>query len=141
MSTFRERLDVAKAEPKERSQIVSVVVGGELAELVFYRADSSEWAEVTSRHPARPKTLIDLRYGYNFHAVCKEIAPSTGRLLENDTETVLDAAAWKDILEVISGSEFAAITDAIWALNEYDPEQRVKQLKKASAGRSETKPA
>lgn len=141
MTTFQERVAAAKAAPKPKSDPVYAVIQGELSEFVFYRADSAEWAEVTSRHPARPKTLIDLRYGYNFHAVCKEIAPSTGRLLEGGDETVLDATSWKDILEVISGSEFAAITDAIWALNEYDPEQRVKQLKKASAGRSETKPA
>jgi len=98
---------------------------------VFYRADGDVWAETVSRHPARGDSLIDRRYGYNFNAVVLEIAPKTGRVVEGDTDTEIPAESWADLVPALSGAEIGRITDAIWALNEWDPAQEIERAKKA----------
>jgi len=128
---FLDDLAAAKSSPKQKSQPVSVTVNGSLYELVFYRADGDVWAETVSRHPARGDSLIDRRYGYNFNAVVLEIAPKTGRVVEGDTDTEIPAESWADLVPALSGAEIGRITDAIWALNEWDPAQEIERAKKA----------
>jgi hypothetical protein len=140
MKSFKERLAAAKVAPKPKSDPVFVVLDGELTEFVFYRAESGVWAEATAKYPSRPDVLIDLRYGYNFHAVCKEVAPVTGRLVEDGEEQELSPEDWADIFSVIAGGgEFSSVTDAIWSVNEWDPAAAVERLKKASRGSSKAK--
>ena len=128
---FLDDLAAAKEQPKQKSEPVSVIVNGSLYELVFYRADGDVWAETVSRHPARTESKIDLRYGYNFNAVVLEVAPKTGRLVEGDAETVLPDEAWADLVPALSGAEIGRVTDAIWALNEWNPAQEIERAKKA----------
>jgi hypothetical protein len=128
---FLDDLGAAKAAPKKKSDPVSVTVNGALYELVFYRADGDVWAETVSRHPARAESLIDRRYGYNFNAVVLEIAPKTGRVVEGDQDTEIPAESWADLIPTLSGAEIGRITDAIWALNEWDPAQEIEKAKKA----------
>ena len=125
---FLEDVAAAKAAPKETSDAVPVIVNGSLYELVFERADGDAWAECVSRHPARTESLIDRRYGYNFNAVVLEMAPKTGRLADG---TVIPAEAWSDLIPTLAGAEIAAVTDAIWALNEWNPAQEIEKAKKA----------
>ena len=127
---FLEDLAVAKEQPKQKSEPVSVIVNDALYELVFYRADGDVWAETVSRHPARTESKIDLRYGYNFNAVVLEVAPKTGRLVEDGTETELPGEAWADLIPALSGAEIGRVTDAIWALNEWNPAQEIEAAKK-----------
>ena len=124
-----------------KSDPVPLIIGGELVEVIFYRAEGTAWAECTSRHPVRADVLIDMRYGYNFHGVCFEIAPKTGRLLDGDDEVELSPEKWGKILDAVSGNEVSAVANAIWALNEWDPAQLVKSLKKARTATSKKKPS
>lgn len=133
---FLDDLAAAKEQPKQKSQPVAVTVNGKLYELVFYRADGDVWAETVARHPARPDAVIDLRYGYNFNAVVLEIAPQTGRVLEDGTEADIPAKAWADLIPALSGAEIGRVTDAIWALNEWEPAQEIERAKKASKPRA-----
>jgi len=129
--SFLEDLKVAKEQPRKKSDPVAVMVNEALYELVFYRADGDVWADCVARHPARPGAIVDLRYGYNFNAVVLEIAPKTGRLIEDDAEVELPAEAWADLIPALSGAEIGSVTDAIWALNEWDPAQEIERAKKA----------
>jgi hypothetical protein len=133
---FLDDVAAAKAAPKEKSEPVPVVLNGTLYELVFERADGDVWAECVSRHPARLDSLIDKRYGYNFNAVVLEIAPKTGRLA--DGEEIPDEA-WADLVPALSGAEIARVTDAIWALNEWNPAQEIEKAKKALVAGSKKK--
>jgi hypothetical protein len=125
---FLEDIAAAKAAPKPVSPPVDVVVNGALYELVFERADGDVWAECVSRHPVRADSVIDRRYGYNFNAVVLEMAPKTGRLADG---TDIPAEAWADLIPSLAGAEISAITDAIWALNEWNPAQEIEKAKKA----------
>ena len=133
---FLEDIAAAKAAPKKASDPVSVIVNGNLYELVFDRADGDVWAECVSRHPARAESKIDLRYGYNFNEVVLEIAPKTGRLADG---VEIPAEAWADLIPALSGAEIGRVTDAIWALNEWDPAQEIERAKKASKAGSRRK--
>ncbi|MDR6907468.1 hypothetical protein J2X63_003176 [Agromyces sp. 3263] len=126
---FLEDVAAAKAAPKPKSSPVPVIVNGALYELVFERADGDVWAECVSRHPARLDSLIDKRYGYNFNAVVLEMAPRTGALADG---TAIPAEAWADLIPSLAGAEISAVTDAIWALNEWNPAQEIEKAKKAS---------
>ena len=129
--SFLEDLAASKEQPKPKSGPVSVVVNGSLYELVFYRADGDVWAETVAQHPARANSVIDVRFGYNFNAVVLEIAPKTGRLIEAGVETELPAEVWADLVPSLSGAEIGRVTDAIWALNEWEPAQEIEKAKKA----------
>ena len=133
---FLEDVAAAKSAPKKLSAPVPVLLNGTLYELVFERADGDVWAECVSRHPARADAVIDLRYGYNFNAVVLEIAPKTGRLADG---TAIPGEAWADLIPSLAGAEIAAVTDAIWALNEWDPAQEIERAKKASKAGSRKK--
>lgn len=139
--SFLEDIEAAKSAPKNRSEPVAVLVNGNLHELVFYRADGDVWAECVSRHPARPDAKIDLRYGYNFNEVVLEIAPTTGRLIEKGVEADIPADAWAVLIPALSGAEISRVTDAIWALNEWDPAQEIEKAKKALSAGSKKKPS
>ena len=136
---FLDDLAAAKEQPKQKSELVSVIVNGSLYGLVFYRADGDVWAETVSRHPARTDSKIDLRYGYNFNAVVLEVAPLTGRLVEGDAETEIPSEAWADLIPALSGAEIGRVTDAIWALNEWNPAQEIERAKKALTAGSRKK--
>ena len=125
---FLEDVAAAKAAPKETSSPVPVIVNGSLYELVFERADGDVWAECVSRHPVREGSLIDRRYGYNFNSVVLEMAPKTGRLADG---TVIPGEVWADLIPSLAGAEISAVTDAIWALNEWNPAQEIEKAKKA----------
>ena len=133
---FLDDVAAAKAAPKQTSEPVAVVLNGSLYELVFERADGDVWAECVSRHPARLDSLIDKRYGYNFNAVVLEIAPKTGRLADG---TEIPDEAWADLVPALSGAEIARVTDAIWALNEWNPAQEIEKAKKALSAASKRK--
>jgi hypothetical protein len=137
--SFLDDLAAAKEAAKPKSQAVPVIVNGTVYELVFYRADGDAWAQTVARHPARPEAVIDLKFGYNFNAVVEEIAPTTGRVIEDGAEIELPAEAWADVLHRISGHEMGQVTDAIWTLNEWEPAQEIAKAKKALQAGSKKK--
>lgn len=142
---FLEDVAAAGEQPRQKSEPVPVMMNGTLHELVFYRADGDVWAETVSRHPLRLDSIVDLKYGYNFNAVVMEIGATTGRYIEDGAERnfPLDPAdekdrnarpkssVWESLFKSASGSEAGKITDAIWALNEWNPAQEIERAKKA----------
>lgn len=136
-----ERIAAAKAAAVPKSDPVTVVIDGELADLVFYRADGIEWASTTAKHPPRKEVALDRHYSYNVHAVCYDIAPSTGRVVEDGEEVTLTSEQWADLFSVISGTEMADVISAVWGQNEFAPRARVAELKKARTATSKKKRA
>ena len=134
--SFLDDLAAAKDAGKQKSQPVPVIVNGSLYELVFYRADGNVWADTTAQNPPRADVAIDRRYGYNFNAVVLEMAPKTGRLVDG---TSIPDEAWAGLIPTLSGAEIAAVTDAIWALNEWNPAQEIEKAKKALTAGSRKK--
>lgn len=147
--SFSEDLAVAKAAPRDKSDPIQVVVGESLYELTFEQAPGPVWAAVTAKYPMRVDQPIDRAYGYNFHAVIPEIAPSTCTVTKGGepVELVIEPRTaenprprneWRDLFEVMDGGAFSRVADAVFALNQWGPDQRTIALGKASRVASET---
>lgn len=142
---FLEDLAAMTEAPKDRSDPVPVMMNGNLYELVFYRADGDVWAETVARHPLRLDSVVDLKYGYNFNAVVLEIGALTGHYIEDGAEHKFPmdpvdeknkgarptSSVWENLFKSAAGAEVGKITDAIWALNEWNPAQEIERAKKA----------
>jgi hypothetical protein len=105
----------------------------------FTRLPGREWSALTSKNPVRIDVPIDRRYGYNFDAVCEAAAVASGVRVDGDDQIPLTLDEWTDLFDALSGNEFGLIRDAVWSLNEWEPQQRVGELVKAfgAAARSE----
>lgn len=123
------------------SSTVTVALAGKLVRLKFRPLGGIQWADITAKSPARPEAPMDRHYGYNWQAAAMKAAPLCGRVLEDDDEVKRDAETWKKLFAKLNGPDVRSICSAIWALNDWDPQQRLEALKKASAGDSEKKPA
>lgn len=143
MTNIDALIDSAKTTPQPQSDPVEVVLGGELVTFRFTRAVATDWARNCARFPARLDVDMDRVYGYNFHQVSMITAAETGVLIEDDgvtgSITALTEEQWRGIFApgVLSGHDLMRIVDAVWALNEWDPQQKVLDLKKASRIASE----
>lgn len=141
--------DLAAAKTAERNiRDVDVTVNGVLYTLRFTQMDGLDWADEADRHPARPKVLIDLRYGYNLRSLVKAVAPQTGVLVIDGESSALRVDPvdpenpkdpdrvdeWVDLLKALDGAAIQRIGDAIWSLNEWEPGQAVEAAKKALRG-------
>lgn len=107
------------------------------------RLHGRDWATLTSRCPVRPDVPIDRHYGYNYDAACEAAVryrdPSGAAYahrLEDGSPVEIADDEWSDLFEVLSGSDIGKIRDAVWELNEYDPEQRLNALVKGSGAAS-----
>ena len=125
---IRERLDALQQAAEEAGET-----------LRFTRIPGRDWAALTSRNPVRIDSPIDRHYGYNIDAVTEAAARfrdkngrAYGHRIENGEPVDISAEEWDDIYELQSGTEVTDIRDAIWALNEYEPQQRIQALVKAS---------
>lgn len=128
--TFEDDLAAVQAAPAPFLD-AEVTVNGSYYALRFVQMDPFDWAVEVDKHPARPGVALDKRYGYNLRSLVKAVAPATGSLVEDDkTVPVKD---WPALLKAIGGHGFQRVTDAIWAVNEYLPEQAVVAAKKARA--------
>lgn len=141
--------DLAAAEAAARPYTeVPVIVGGELHTLRFQQMDPLDWAEETDRHPARPGVMLDKRYGYNLRTLVKAVAPRCGHVVEDGKlveltyepahldehgQPVPESGQWVTLLKSLAGHEFQKITNAIWSLNEYLPEEAIKAARKAQS--------
>lgn len=139
MSSIDELIAKAKADEPKKSDPIEVVIGGEVVSMIFVQADGKFWAETTARYPMRVGVKIDQAYGYNFHAVVMAVSPKTGRQVVDGVEVVLSEKQWQGIYAdgVLAGHDFGRIADTVWGLNEWEPQRRVGELKKALAVDSE----
>lgn len=126
---------------EERLQALTEAAQDALITLRFTRLPGREWAALTSKHPVRPDVPIDRHYGYNYDAVSEAAAAESGVRAEGDEEIPLTSEEWAELFDVLSGADIEDIRDAVWALNEWEPNQRLQALVKASgaATRSDSK--
>lgn len=150
--SFSELLKSAKEKRTEvASDTVEVTVGDQLVTLKFRELPGVDWVNLTRQHPIRPDTVIDRRYGYNLDAVCRAAAEVSGVVIQDGEEVTLRVDPvdprrptkkrvneWEELFEVLSGPDNARIVDCIWALNEYNPQQRTEAAKKASRAEPKT---
>lgn len=122
------KIDAVRAE----LATVEEAMAETLVTLRFYKVPGDQWAEFTATNPARAGSLIDIRFGYNMHAVCKAAAIEHGRVIDGETELVQTEAEWAENWVLLGGAEFASVADAIYHLNEWEPSQRVERLKNFS---------
>jgi hypothetical protein len=146
MASFAEVLAARKAQLAESAltEDVQVLLGDELVTLRFTELKGMEWAEVTARSAARRDATIDRRYGYNVHGAAALAAPKSGKRVEGDELVPLSEDEWRDLFEVLSGPDFAAIADAMFVLHEQGPAERLESAKKAltvGSKRKRTSPA
>lgn len=133
--------------PTERDWTdVEIALGGNLHTLRFTAVDGLTWANYCDRHPARPGVPLDGAYGYDLRSLTVEIAPICGQLVVDGEPTLLRVEPpnrlhpeaprvdeWAELFAKIDGQTFRRISDAIWALNEFIPQQAVATAKKALA--------
>jgi hypothetical protein len=123
---------------------VPVMVNGNLHTFRFTQMEGADWAAEADKYPIRPGVMIDQRYGYNLRALIKGIAPKCGaRLVDGElVELRVDPPAakgdrkprvdeWAMLFKAINGFDFQRVSDAIWSLNEWLPQQAVEAAKKA----------
>lgn len=136
--TFADDLKKATAAKTPHAD-VPVIIGGTLHTLRFTQMDGMSWAAETDRHPIRQDVDIDAQFGYNIRSLTVSAAIASGSRVEGSQPVPLSEEEWEAVFAAVSGSEFQAITDAIWGLNEYNPRvavaKAVESLKKAR-GRS-----
>jgi hypothetical protein len=107
------------------------------------RLPGRDWSNLTSKCPVRPDVPIDRHYGYNYDAACEAAARyrdtsnvAYGARLEDGEPIDISDDEWGDLFDVLSGSDIGKIRDAVWSLNEYEPEQRLNALVKGSGAAS-----
>ncbi|UWD83659.1 hypothetical protein NY057_05285 [Curtobacterium flaccumfaciens] len=145
MTTFEEDLAAAQA-PEDEYADVPVLINKKLHTLRFRPMDGLAWAAETDRHPPRPNVAIDGKYGYNIRSLTKGAAPQCGVLVIDGEEHQLQVDPfdpehptaervnqWEQLFKAISGYEFKRITDVIWFLNEFGPQEDIKAAGKALA--------
>ena len=98
----------------------------------FTAVDGEKWAYLTSTNPMRLDVHLDRLYGYNFHAVTIAAAKLTGVHLTDEGEQKPTDEVWDRLLAKLTGHDFNALANAVWELNEWEPQQRVAALVKGS---------
>jgi hypothetical protein len=115
--------------------------------LRFVRLPGDLWADLIWKYPPKEAEL-DKFYGYDVNGVVRAV---TGLVAEDgerfafrveDGENVpLAPEKWAVLFRTITGTEAASIRDAVFALNEWEPQQRIETALKSYgvATRSEKK--
>jgi hypothetical protein len=152
------RLAAASPHDAIRARIAEIDESSVVDMFRFKLLPGDVWSRLTTANPARVEVPVDRRYGYNFDAVCDAAAQyvdangtAYGVRVEGDTEVPMIVEKktldypnprnqWRELFAAISGHEMEKIRDAIWELNEYEPQVRLEeQLKRSGAAvRSET---
>jgi hypothetical protein len=136
-----QRLGVASDADKIRARLSELedAASDALVTLRITRLPGRDWANLTSKNPVRVDSPIDRHYGYNIDAVTEaavRFRDKNGRVyahrIEDGDPVEMTDAEWDDLYEVLSGSEVTEIRDAVWSLSEWEPQQRVADLVKAS---------
>ena len=123
--------DFAKARADRPEPImVDVAIGDGLYKVEVTRLDGMAWAAIMAECP--PEDAGSARLGYSPSAAALLACKRFARLFDAEGEPVADVD-WGEVFAAISGVEVQAIAASWWALNMGDPNQRVVDLKKASA--------
>lgn len=141
--------DVNARPIQEALDALQATMRDSLVTLRFVQLHGYDWAELTTKHPARRGVELDMAYGYNLDAVVRAAAKfedpkRPGKRyalrLEGDDWVALTDKQIDDLWETLTGSEVSNIRDAVWGLNDFLPNQRIEALVKGfgAATRSET---
>lgn len=143
--SFREELAKAR-EGRPEPVLVGVAVGESLYQVEVSRLDGMDWASIMA--DAIPTDEKGARLGYDTNKASLLACRKFSRLLGPDGEPkdmapVMEdgrmvSDPWGDLFKTISGTEVGAIAATWWALNMRDPNQKVVDLKKLSAGGGKT---
>lgn len=136
MSDIDAELDAAAKAKSEKpnTKMVDVLVGKKVWSLRFTEVpDPRDWAHAIAANPQRLDAQIDLAYGYNINGACEYAARTSGVRVVDDADVELTPEQWKKLFDGLSGHDLGKVTDAVWALNEWEPSQRLATAKKASA--------
>jgi len=143
---LKEDLNRAKQNRPE-PVLVDIVIGDTLYRVDARRLDGMEWAGVMAESP--PTDEGSARLGFSTHRAALIACTRFSTLYDADGEPVRHIETdeqgnplpldWGLIFSAISGIEVQALAATWWALNAGDPNQRVVDLKKSSAGGGKTK--
>jgi hypothetical protein len=117
-----------------------------LVTLRFRRLPGRVWGELADRFPPRAQVPIDRQFGYNLDGLCMAAAmyrrepdepggepgPAYGFRLEDGTEVPLSTEEWHELFDRVSGSDYRAIRDTVWLLNDFGPRQQREAAVKVS---------
>lgn len=139
----RENFD--KVEPVDQE----VLLGDDVVTVRFWPVMGTEWTELTTRNPPRKGSVRDQNMGYNADGIVREY-PKVFLVQGDDVVNVGELAPtpdnplhrkWDDVVAALSGPDLHHLAIAVWGLNDYDPQKRLKTAGKASAGGRKKKPA
>lgn len=128
----KARAELAEAAPT----VAPVEVAGELVDIGFRPVAGHVWADLTALHPPRAGAVLDGNVGFNSDAVAKDYPLDK---ITVDGEPV-DAATWRDLLQVLTAPGIKLVATALWGINQYTPAKRANELGKARAGEAKKKP-
>jgi len=123
----------AESEVVKPTRDVDVSLNGNLHTIRFTQMDGTDWAAATDQAPARPGVLLDMRYGYNLRQLVYVVAPKSGKRVVGAEEVALTEDQWRLLLKSLKGGPMMRLGDALFILNEYEPDEEVAAAKKASA--------
>lgn len=130
--SFDDDLDAQLSADKD-TRDVDVVLNGKLVTFRFVQMDALEWAAATDMFPARPKVLLDMRYGYNLRGLTPLAAARSGKRVDGDKLVELTPEQWEKLFKALPGAHVMRIGDSLFDLNEYSPGEAVVALKKELA--------
>lgn len=100
-----------------------------------------EYNAITTKHPKRDGAHLDGLVNYNIHAAAREALPLCAVLVKDGEEVTLDAEQWDVFYDKLLAPSVEDVTDAVFTLNGWTPQMKVKLAKKVSAASQLTKPA
>ena len=135
--------DPRKQQLRDQIAAIEAEAAGNVFIIRFRALPAEDWADITGRSPARLDVPVDRMYGYNVHDAARAAAPLSGVHLvvapdADATEEQLTEEQWERLFKLLSGRDFGRITDAIFDLNDYGPQQRLDAARKASRAGSGT---
>lgn len=135
--TGDERMGVVSNADKARERLDEIAGDDSSVTIRVFRMPGRDWANLTSKCPARLDVPMDKHYGYNYDAVCEAALryrePSGEAFafrLEDGEPVGISDEEWSQLVSVLSGNEYAKLRDIVWELNEFEPEQRLQALVK-----------
>ena len=139
-STVQAKIDAVMAEAVDT-----------LVTMRFTLLPGDKWRELTQQCPPNPELILDRHLGYSVAETCKLAAKYVdrdgrvyGHVVNGDDLEVptvhkvtksnpTPTDEWQDMFSLMSGPEFTAIVDTVYALNVDAPVKRLAELKKVSA--------
>ena len=131
--SFKDALAQARASRPEPT-LIPIAVGDDLYHEEIVRLDGMDWAGIVAECPITDVTQV--RAGYDTAKAALLACTRHSRLLDGD-EPVEDVE-WAELFDALSGEEVRGLAATWWTMNVLDPNVRVAELKKASAGGGKT---